>query len=111
MQLKIYKLSELAELEWIHYQTALQRAKSGKYVAVTFSVRQRTKSVEMTRYLSKADSEVILAAFTKLEDKDEATRSDSSFSELSKKKTKPWKCSLWLRKKHRKNTDSTSETR
>ena len=43
----------------------------------------------MTRYLSKADSEVILAAFTKLEDKDEATRSDSSFSELSKKKTKP----------------------
>lgn len=72
MQLKIYKLSELAELEWIHYQTALQRAKSGKYVAVTFSVRQRTKSVEMTRYLSKADSDIILAAFNNLEaNKDE----------------------------------------
>lgn len=71
MQLKIYKLSELAELEWIHYQTALQRAKSGKYVAVTFSVRQRTKSVEMTRYLSKADSDIILAAFNQLEAKDE----------------------------------------
>lgn len=73
MQLKIYKLSELAELEWIHYQTALQRAKSGKYVAVTFSVRQRTKSVEMTRYLSKADSDIILAAFNNLEAKKDAT--------------------------------------
>ena len=73
MQLKIYKLSELAELEWIHYQTALQRAKSGKNVAVTFSVRQRTKSVEMTRYLSKADSDIILAAFNNLEAKKDAT--------------------------------------
>lgn len=73
MQLKIYKLSELAELEWIHYQTALQRAKSGKYVAVTFSVRQRTKSVEMTRYLSKADSDIILAAFNNLEANKDAT--------------------------------------
>lgn len=73
MQLKIYKLSELAELEWIHYQTALQRAKSGKYVAVTFSVRQRTKSVEMTRYLSKADSDIILAAFNNLEAQKDAT--------------------------------------
>ena len=71
MQLKIYKLSELAELEWIHYQTTLQRAKSGKYVAVTFSVRQRTKSVEMTRYLSKADSDIILAAFNQKAQKDE----------------------------------------
>jgi hypothetical protein len=43
----------------------------------------------MTRYLSKADSDIILAAFNNLEAKDEATRSDSSFSELSKKKTKP----------------------
>ena len=74
MQLKIYKLSELAELEWIHYQTALQRAKSGKYVAVTFSVRQRTKSVEMTRYLSKADSDIILAAFNQLEAKKDEDR-------------------------------------
>lgn len=73
MQLKIYKLTELAELEWIHYQTALQRAKSGKYVAVTFSVRQRTKSVEMTRYLSKADSDIILAAFNNLGAKKDAT--------------------------------------
>ena len=111
MQLKIYKLSELAELEWIHYQTALKRAKSEKYIAVTFSVRQRMKTVEMTRYLSKADSEVVLAAFNSLEAKNEDTRSDSSFSELSKKKTKPWKRSLWLLKKHRKNTDSTPETR
>ncbi len=73
MQLKIYKLTELAELEWVHYQTALQRAKSGKYVAVTFSVRQRTKSVEMTRYLSKADSDIILAAFNNLEAQKDAT--------------------------------------
>nr|DAU58413.1 MAG TPA: hypothetical protein [Caudoviricetes sp.] len=43
----------------------------------------------MTRYLSKADSEVVLAAFNSLEAKNEDTRSDSSFSELSKKKTKP----------------------
>lgn len=89
MQLKIYKLSELAKLEGIHYQTALQRAKSGKYVAVSFSAWQRTKTVEMTRYLSKSDSDIILAAFNQVEAKNEATRSDSSFSELSKKKTKP----------------------
>lgn len=73
MQLKIYKLTELAELEWIHYQTALQRAKSGKYVAVTFSAWQRTKTVEMTRYLSKADSDIILAAFNNLEANKDAT--------------------------------------
>ena len=73
MQLKIYKLSELAELEWIHYQTALDRAKKGKYIAVSFSVRQRTKSVEMTRYLCKADSDIILAAFNNLEAKKDAT--------------------------------------
>ena len=70
MQLKIYKLSKLAELEWIHYQTALKRAKSEKYIAVTFSVRQRTKTVEMTRYLSKADSDIILAAFNQKANKD-----------------------------------------
>lgn len=70
MQLKIYKLSELAELEWIHYQTTLKRAKSEKYIAVTFSVRQRTKTVEMTRYLSKADSDIILAAFNQKANKD-----------------------------------------
>ena len=70
MQLKIYKLSELAELEWIHYQTALKRAKSEKYIAVTLSVRQRTKTVEMTRYLSKADSDIILAAFNQKANKD-----------------------------------------
>lgn len=109
MQLKIYKLSELAELEWIHYKTALQRAKNGKYIPVSFYSSAVGKNT--SRYLSKADSDIILAAFNNLEAKDEATRSDSSFSELSKKKTKPWKRSLWLRKKHRKNTDSTSETR
>lgn len=69
MQLKIYKLTELAKLEWIHYQTALQRAKSGKYVAVSFSAWQRDKTVEMTRYLSKTDSDIILAAFNSLEAK------------------------------------------
>ena len=79
MQLKIYKLTELAELEWIHYQTALQRAKSGKYVAVTFSAWQRTKTVEMTRYLSKADSDIILAAFNQLEAKDENWTPKSSW--------------------------------
>ena len=84
MQLKIYKLSELAELEWIHYQTALQRAKSGKYVAVTFSVRQRTKSVEMTRYLSKADSDIILAAFNQKAKKDENWTPKSSWPICSK---------------------------
>lgn len=73
MQLKIYKLTELAELEWVHYQTTLDRAKKGKYIAVTFSVRQRTKSVEMTRYLSKADSDIILAAFNNLEAQKDAT--------------------------------------
>ena len=71
MQLKIYKLTELAKLEGIHYQTALQRAKSGKYVAVSFSARQRTKTVEMTRYLSKSDSDIILAAFNQKANKDE----------------------------------------
>ena len=84
MQLKIYKLSELAELEWIHYQTALKRAKSEKYIAVTFSVRQRTKTVEMTRYLSKADSEVVLAAFNQKSKKD--APSDTKISESPKKK-------------------------
>ena len=63
MQLKMYKLSELAKLEWIHYQTALQRAKSEKYVAVNFDVFQINRTKTMTRYFSKADSEVILAAF------------------------------------------------
>ena len=109
MQLKIYKLSELAELEWIHYKTALQRAKNGKYISVSFYSSAVGK--ETSRYLCKADSDIILAAFNQLEAKNEDTRSDSSFSELSKKKTKPWKRSLWLLKKHRKNTDSTPETR
>jgi hypothetical protein len=44
---------------------------------------------ETSRYLCKADSDIILAAFNQLEAKNEDTRSDSSFSELSKKKTKP----------------------
>ena len=109
MQLKIYKLSELAKLEGIHYKTALQRAKSEKYIQVSFYSSAVGK--ETSRYLCKADSDIILAAFNQLEAKNEDTRSDSSFSELSKKKTKPWKRSLWLLKKHRKNTDSTPETR
>ena len=80
MQLKIYKLSELAELEWIHYQTALQRAKSGKYVGVNFDVFQINRTKTMTRYLSKADSEVVLAAFKSLEaNKDENWTTKSSW--------------------------------
>lgn len=109
MQLKIYKLSELAKLEGIHYKTALQRAKSEKYIQVSFYSSAVGK--ETSRYLCKADSDIILAAFNQLEAKNEDTRSDSSFSELSKEKTKPWKRSLWLLKKYRKNTDSTPETR
>lgn len=109
MQLKIYKLSELAKLEGIHYKTALQRAKAEKYIQVSFYSSAVGK--ETSRYLCKADSDIILAAFNQLEAKNEDTRSDSSFSELSKEKTKPWKRSLWLLKKHRKNTDSTPETR
>lgn len=87
MQLKIYKLSELAKLEGIHYKTALQRAKSEKYIQVSFYSSAVGK--ETSRYLCKADSDIILAAFNQLEAKNEDTRSDSSFSELSKKKTKP----------------------
>gem|GEM_PF-3663186 len=37
---------------------------------MTFSAWQRTKSVEMTRYLSKADSDIILAAFNQKAKKD-----------------------------------------
>lgn len=87
MQLKIYKLSELAKLEGIHYKTALQRAKSEKYIQVSFYSSAVGK--ETSRYLCKADSDIILAAFNQLEAKNEDTRSDSSFSELSKEKTKP----------------------
>ena len=65
MQLKIYKLSELAKLEGIHYKTALQRAKSEKYIQVSFYSSAVGK--ETSRYLCKADSDIILAAFNQLE--------------------------------------------
>lgn len=68
MQLKIYKLSELAELEWIHYKTALQRAKNGKYIPVSFYSSAVGK--ETSRYLCKADSDIILAAFNQKANKD-----------------------------------------
>lgn len=67
MQLKIYKLSELAKLEGIHYKTALQRAKSEKYIQVSFYSSAVGK--ETSRYLCKADSDIILAAFNQLEAK------------------------------------------
>lgn len=63
MQLKIYKLTELAKLEWIHYQTALKRAKNGKYIAVNLDIFQINRTKNITRYLKKSDSEIILAAF------------------------------------------------
>ena len=69
MQLKIYKLSELAKLEWIHYKTAIQRAKNGKYIAVSFYSSAVGKNT--SRYLSKSDSDIILAAFNQKAKKDE----------------------------------------
>lgn len=72
MQLKIYKLSELAKLEGIHYKTALQRAKSKKYIQVSFYSSAVGK--ETSRYLSKADSDIILAAFNQLEAKKDEDR-------------------------------------
>ena len=68
MQLKIYKLSELAKLEGIHYKTALQRAKSEKYIQVSFYSSAVGK--ETSRYLCKADSDIILAAFNQKAKKD-----------------------------------------
>ena len=82
MQLKIYKLSELAELEWIHYKTALQRAKNGKYILVSFYSSAVGK--ETSRYLCKADSDIILAAFNQKSKKD--APSDTKISESPKKK-------------------------
>lgn len=72
MQLKIYKLSELAKLEDIHYKTALQRAKNGKYIQVSFYSSAVGK--ETSRYLCKADSDIILAAFNELEAKKDEDR-------------------------------------
>lgn len=68
MQLKIYKLSELAKLEGIHYKTALQRAKAEKYIQVSFYSSAVGK--ETSRYLCKADSDIILAAFNQKANKD-----------------------------------------
>ena len=38
MQYKAYKLSELAELENIHYQTATLRAATDKYICIDFDI-------------------------------------------------------------------------
>lgn len=108
MQLKIYKLSELAKLEWIHYKTALQRAKTGKYIAVSYY--NSTVGKETARYLSKSDSDIILAAFNSLEaKKDEIQWSNQSLPELPEEKRKLWSGNLWLPKKYKKNPDSTAE--
>ena len=72
MQLKIYKLSELAKLEDIHYKTALQRAKNGKYIQVSFYSSAVGK--ETSRSLCKPDSDIILAAFNQLEAKKDEDR-------------------------------------
>ena len=78
MQLKIYKLSELAKLEDIHYKTALQRAKNGKYIQVSFYSSAVGK--ETSRYLCKSDSDIILAAFNELKaKKDENWTTKSSW--------------------------------
>lgn len=77
MQLKIYKLSELAKLEWIHYKTALQRAKNGKYIPVSFYSSAVGK--ETSRYLCKADSDIILAAFNQKAKEDEKWTSQGSW--------------------------------
>ena len=83
MQLKIYKLSELAKLEDIHYKTALQRAKNGKYIQVSFYSSAVGK--ETSRYLSKSDSDIILAAFNSLEaKKDEVWTPQGSWPICSK---------------------------
>lgn len=63
MQYKAYKLSELAELECIHYQTARLRAATGKYICVTFNVSHPGKwKTQAKRYLSLKDSKKILDA-------------------------------------------------
>lgn len=61
MQYKAYKLSELAELEGIHYQTARHRAAKEKYICVVFNLSQPGRGKrQVKRYLCLKDSEKIL---------------------------------------------------
>ena len=63
MQYKAYKLSELAELENIHYQTATLRAATDKYICIVFDISHPGKWKKQTkRYLSLKDSKKILDA-------------------------------------------------
>ena len=63
MQYKAYKLSELAELEGIHYQTARLRAATDKYICIVFDISHPGKWKKQTkRYLSLKDSKKILDA-------------------------------------------------
>ena len=63
MQYKAYKLSELAELEDVHYQTARLRAATGKYICIVFDISHPGKWKKQTkRYLSLKDSKKILDA-------------------------------------------------
>lgn len=80
MQLKIYKFSEFAKLEWIHYQTALDREKKGKYVKVAYY--NSTVGKDTSRYLPKSDSDIILVNFNSLEAKKAEIRKGSCISSL-----------------------------
>lgn len=63
MQLKVYKLTELAKLEGIHYQTAVHRAAKEKYICIVFDVSHPGKwKTQAKRYLPLEDSKKILDA-------------------------------------------------
>lgn len=66
MQLKVYKLTELAKMEWVHYQTAVHRAAKEKYICIVFEVSHPGKwKTQAKRYLSLKDSKKILDALKK----------------------------------------------
>lgn len=48
----LYKLVELAQIEWIHYMTAHQRKNAGKYASFTIPCGKRTS----TRYMTMEDT-------------------------------------------------------
>ena len=63
MQYKAYKLTELAKLEWVHYQTARKRAAADKYICIVFDISHPGREKKQTkRYLCLKDSKKILDA-------------------------------------------------
>lgn len=48
----LYKLTELAELEWVHYMTAVNRKNTGKYAQ--FYIKQGKR--DSVRYMSMEDT-------------------------------------------------------